>query len=118
MNVQERHQEGQSNWIASRNYTDDNGNPAGGYCSGVGMCIHWQDGPRGASQGSELNPPNGAFVEDAILAAIQRLEFFERSQYAHPANAEAIRHCRAAIKALHDRAVERKSRGVLGFNAV
>lgn len=42
----------------------------------------------------------------------------ERSQYAHPANAEAISHCRAAIKALYDRAVERKSRGVLGVNAV
>lgn len=117
MNVQERHQEGQSNQIASRNYADDNGNPAGGYCSGVGMCIHWQDGPRGVF-GGEPNPANGAFVEDAILAAVQRLEFFERSQYAHPANAEAIRHCRAAIKALHDRAIERKSRGVLGVNAV
>lgn len=118
MSVQTIHQEGQSNEIRARNYTDENGNPAGGYCSGPGLCIHWQDGPRGSAPNATLNPANGAFVEDVILAAIQRLEFFERSQYAHPANADAIRACRAAIKSLHDRAIERKSRGVLGVNAV
>lgn len=114
---------GQSNEVVARNYTDDAGNPAGGYAHGPGMTIAWQDGPRGkatwqATPTETLAPANGAFVEDALVAARQRLEFFQQSPYAHDANAEAIRHIDYAIEALHNRAKERASRGVLGANVV
>jgi len=110
--------DGQSNIIRARNYTDNNGNPAGGYCSGVGLCVHFQDGPRGKKDDGSLMGPNGAFVEDLIVAAIQRLEFFQESKFKHPSNAEAIKHCRAAIQSLANRAKERSERGVLGAHEV
>jgi hypothetical protein len=116
--VQTITQNGESNQIRCRNYTDAEGNPAGGYAHGIGMSIAWQDGPRGTGTDGQLAPPNGAFVEDAIQAAAQRLAFFQQSKYAHPDNAEAIAHLDAAIKALGRRAAERRSRGVLGLNKV
>lgn len=115
--MQKNHKLGQSNEVLCRNYTDGN-NPSGGYAHGPGMCIAWQDGPRGKDIHGNLAPANGAFVEDALVAAYQRLAFFQDSQYAHPANAEAMDHINAAINALHARAIERASRGVLGQNAV
>lgn len=108
---------GQSNEVTARNHVDADGNPAGGYAHGIGFCVSFQDGPRG-KRGEVLNPPNGAFVEDLMVAARQRLAFFQQSQYAHEANAEAIRHLDYAIECLHKRALERQSRGVLGVNAV
>lgn len=112
-----KYQLGQSNEVTARNHIDTNGNPAGGYAHGVGMSIVWQDGPRGKI-GETLAPANGAFVEDALVAARQRLEFFQESQFAHHANAEAIECIDAAIKSLQERSEERRSRGVLGVNAV
>lgn len=109
---------GQSNPVTARNYTDEAGNPAGGYAHGPGMCIAWQDGPRGKEPDGTLGDPNGAFVEDALVAAVQRLTFFQASKYAHEANADAIGHIIAAIEALHARANERANRGVLGQHAV
>jgi hypothetical protein len=115
--MRQTHQHGQSNPVTARNYTEENGDPAGGYAHGVGMSIAWQDGPRG-KVGGELGPATGAFVEDALVAAKQRLQFFQGSKYAHPANAAAIVLIDQAIGALHERAMERASRGVLGANAV
>lgn len=114
--VQVESQAGQSNKIRARNYTDQDGNPSGGYAQGPGMTVVFQDGPRGKI-GESLAPANGAFVEDLMVAAMQRLSFFQGSQYAHPANAEAIVHLDRAIAALNARAEERKARGVLGVNA-
>jgi len=116
--MQKNEQLCQSNEVRCRNYTDDNGNPSGGYAHGVGMCISWQDGPRGKLPDGGLQPANGAFVEDALVAAHQRLDFFQRSQYAHPDNAEAMGHIYQALECLNRRAKERKARGVLGQNAV
>jgi hypothetical protein len=109
---------GQSNPVRSRNYVDENGNPAGGYAHGIGLCVNFQDGPRGKTDGGELRPANGAFVEDLLVAAAERLRFFQSSRFAHPANQEAIDHINEAIRALHVRATDRAARGVLGRNAV
>lgn len=109
---------GQSNLITCRNYVDWDGNPGGGYAHGPGMCIAWQDGPRGKNDDGTLKPANGAFVEDALQAAAQRLAFFQQSKYADPANADALIYIDAAIKRLQRRAEERAARGVLGQNAV
>lgn len=109
---------GQSNEVTARNHVDAAGNPAGGYAHGVGMCISFQDGPRGKGPDGSLGPANGAFVEDLLVAAQQRLAFFQESKFAHGANAEAIRHIHYAIEALHSRTKERESRGVLGQHTV
>lgn len=109
---------GQSNEVIARNYVDAAGNPSGGYAHGPGMCVSFQDGPRGRDAGGELLPANGAFVEDLLVAARQRLAFFQESKFAHDSNDECIRHLDYCIDALHARAKERASRGVLGANVV
>lgn len=107
-----------SNPVHANNYFDSKGNPSGGYAHSVGMCIAWQDGPRGRLADGSLAPANGAFVEDAIVAARERLDFFQQSQYAHPANAEAIDHLNRALDALAKRTRERVARQVEGQNIV
>lgn len=114
--MQTQNQIGQSNNVIARNYTDNEGNPAGGYAHGVGLCIAWQDGPRGKNEDGTLLPANGAFVEDVLVAAHQRLDFFQRSKFTHPDNAEAMSHIYQAIECLNRRARERAARGVLGNN--
>jgi hypothetical protein len=108
---------GQSNELRCRNYTDANGNPSGGYVTGVGITITWQDGLRG-EVGGMLNMANGAFVEDALQAAAQRLWFFQQSKFAHDDNAQAIEYIQKAIDVLGERAKERQARNVLGTHAV
>jgi len=98
------------------NFTDDNGNPSGGKVSSVGLDIEWQNGPRGQEGTDELAPPNGAFLEDAIYAAIQRLQFFQDSPYRDRGNAIAITRLEEALQALKHRQVERSYRGVEGKN--
>ena len=109
---------GQSNAIRCRNYEDSEGNPTGGYAHGPGMVITWQDGPRGKDDKGELLDENGAFVEDALVAAYQRLLYFQQSKYACRENEVAMRHIRRAIGELHQRAMDRNKRGVLGANVV
>lgn len=112
--------------IACSNQKDENDNPTGGGVKleitrevngGAGihnaLVVYWQDGPRAQEDGS-LAPPNGAFVEDVIYAAIQRLEFFQNSKFASDYNKAAIEHLTAALLALDARSTDRHSRGVLG----
>lgn len=100
------------------NHTDDDGNPSGGNVRSQGVIIDWQDGPRGQGEGKPLADPNGAFVEDIIQAAKQRLEFFQDSKFEHQANADAIEHLQAALDALVSRSSERKESGKLGTHEV
>lgn len=96
----------------------DGENPTGGHVEGTGLKIEWQNGPRGTGKSGELKAPNGAFVEDAIWAALQRLEFFQSSKYADPANAVAISNLHQALEALNVRRKERAARGVEGEHKV
>ncbi len=82
------------------------------------LLIKWQDGPRGQEGTDELLPPNGAFVEDVIWAALQRLEFFNEGKYRDRANSVAITHLEGALQALKDRQLERSYRGVEGKHEV
>lgn len=111
-------QQAQSNPIRVSNHTDENGNPTGGYAHGTGLCIAWQDGPRGKAEGGTMAPANGAFVEDALVAARQRLQFFQESKFKCEANGEAIRCIDAALDALERRAKERAARGTQGQHLV
>lgn len=109
--------------IKATNVLDENGNPTGGTVNlRMGernpLRVQWQDGPRGQEGTDELLPPNGAFVEDVIWAALQRLEFFNEGKYRDRANSIAITHLEQALQALKDRQLERSARGVEGKHEV
>lgn len=77
----------------------ERGAPAGGVTFGNGFTISWQ---RGAplTESGRLEP-NGAFVEDVIGAALDRIKYFqEESGFPCDENAEAIAHLQAALDAL------------------
>lgn len=98
--------------IEARNYSDANGNPAGGFVEGRGIAIRWQDGPLGRD--GDLREPNGAFVETVIAAAINRMEYYQSAQFACPENAEALAHLQAALSVLERRTARREARGIEG----
>jgi hypothetical protein len=94
---------------------DENGNPTGGTVVGVGVTISWQRGPLG--RGAHRQPPNGAFVEDVIDAARQRLMFYQAAiegRFACTENAEAIQLLEAALRVLDARTKAREAREVEG----
>jgi len=94
------------------NHDDADGNPAGGSVQGTGMQITWQNGQLG--RGEERREPNGAFVEDVIAAARQRLEYYQSGKFACDENAEAIGHLTDALEVLRRRTADREERGVEG----
>lgn len=101
--------------FTSHHATDAAGRPAGGQSFGVGFAIAWQNGPLG--RGPERRPPNGAFVEDIIAAAADRLRWYQASGFACDENAEAIDHLHRALAALERRTAAREARGVEGTHA-
>lgn len=94
---------------------DRDGNPAGGMTTGVGIRIEWQNGPLG--RGPDRKAPNGAFVEGVILAAIGRLEYYQRGKFRNELNDCAIEKLRAALELLEARTRHREDRGVEGTHA-
>lgn len=118
--------------LVSTNQTDENENPTGGdvYLQVTkngdsefpALVINWQDGARGMGENPDGTPvladPNGAFVEDVLWAALQRLEFFNESKYRDRANSIAITHIEQALQALKDRQLERSHRNVEGKHEV
>jgi len=104
--------------LTCTNVTDTNGNPTGGEVVGPGLTIHWQNGPRTPDAEGNLAPSNGAFVEDVIYAAKQRLEFFQNSQYKTEENEKAIGQLENALILLDQRRQDRKARGVEGKHEV
>lgn len=99
------------------NRVDSDGNPSGGYFHSKGVVISWQNGPRLQEDGT-LADPNGAFIEDAMYAALQRLEFFQDSKFKCRENALAITHLQEALHWLKARQVARSSRNVEGTHTV
>lgn len=118
--------------ITSRHFYDDKGHPAGGHTSFTGCEIEWQNGPLANPDGSR-NEPSGAFVEGVIMAAIDRLRYYQgEGKYMIPENDEvvtpgkfrcrqnalAITHLEEALHWCQDRTAQRESRGVEGTHAV
>lgn len=97
------------------NKTDDNGNPQGGYVTGNGIDIRWQNGPLG--RGAERVEPNGAFVEDVVAAAIQRIAHYQSTRFKCRENAIALTHLETALLWLGKRTADREARGVEGTHA-
>lgn len=98
--------------IFSEQWTDANGNPAGGVTCGRGFTISWQNGPLG--RGDDRREPNGAFVETIIAAAIDRLEFYQRGHFANAYNHQALIYLSEAVAVLRQRTADREKRGVEG----
>lgn len=101
--------------IEEQHENDAEGNPAGGHTSGVGISIHWQNGPLG--RGAERKEPNGAFVEGVIQAAIGRIQYYQASKFASRDNAIALTHLETALLWLGKRTADREERGVEGTHA-
>jgi hypothetical protein len=99
--------------FTAHHFLDEQGRPSGGTTSGVGFTIGWQSGPLG--RGPERLAPNGAFVEDIIAAAKNRIAFYQGSGgFACPENETALQHLEAALEALDSRTKAREARGVEG----
>lgn len=104
-----------------RRHVTVNGNPGGGSVDGPGLGIDWQNGPmareslaNGAGTEATVAIQTGALVEDVILAALDRLRWYQQSRFACPENGEAIWHLEEALTALRRRHVDRTARGVAG----
>lgn len=102
--------------IHIENYKDDDGNPAGGVARCVGVDIDFQDMPL-VIEGVR-NKPTGAFVEDLLVIAKNRLEFYQDSKFVCSENEAAIGLVDAALSALNSRTRDREARGVEGTHQV
>ena len=105
-----------TNELEVENWNDLSKNPTGGEVSGVGIEIKWQDGPLkfDCDKREYLEKPNGAFVEDIILLAINRLEFFNSSSFSCRENSYAHTHLEEALMWLQKRHEDRVKRKVQG----
>lgn len=102
--------------VQSEHREDENGCPAGGTTTGTGIQIEWQNGPLG--RGEDRKPPNGAFVEGVIAAAIDRIEFYQRSRFKCRENALAITKLQEALHWCQHRTMDREVRDVEGTHAL
>lgn len=101
--------------LVSNHFKDADGVPAGGTTFGQGFAIGWQNGPLG--RGSERLAPNGAFVEDVIIAARSRLLHYQNSRFSCPENQDAINHLTCALEALNSRTDRRDLAGTEGTHS-
>lgn len=92
----------------------DNGNPAGGHVTGVGLSIVWQNGPLVDPNTGERREPNGCFVETVIEAALNRMNFYQETKFRCRHNALAITKLEEALHWLKARTEERQEQGIEG----
>lgn len=96
----------------AENRTNENGFISGGSVVGTGITIVWQNGPLGRDE--DRVSPNGAFVEDVIDAAKQRIEAYQAGPHACEDNAIALNYLNLALDALDNRTRSREARQVEG----
>lgn len=107
---------GMKNSLLIENRTE-NGKPAGGTVRGPGLEIEWQNGPVPRVDGKIPDPPEetrGAFVEDVLAAARDRLAWYQDTPWACAENAMALRHIDLALEDLEQREKRRVSQGTAG----
>lgn len=100
-----------NNRITCDNWPSDQftgGPPGGGKVRGLGIEISWQDGP------VKTAGENGAQVEDALHAALQRLQYLNDGQYRCRENSLAITDIESALHWLRDRTERRVREGTEG----
>jgi len=86
--------------------TTDDGKPAGGTSTGVGIAISWQNGPLG--RGKDRKEPNGAFVETVIAIAKERIEWYNAMGFRCTENDNAIYFLDKALAELDSRTKARE----------
>lgn len=96
------------------NSLDDDGNPAGGSVRGTGFSIDWQNGPLGRVGTGDRAEPNGAFVEDVIAAALQRIQHYQAGKFSCRENSIAITKIEEALMWLDARTKRRVEQGTEG----
>lgn len=91
------------------------GTVTGGFVDGTGLQIRWQNGPliEGGLLG-EPDAPNGAFVEDVVMAAMQRLQVYQKGPHTCAENKKAISKLQQALVLLDQRSQRRTKEGVEG----
>jgi|SRR5215469_521007 len=102
--------------IHEEHLLDADGRPAGGFSTGEGFTIDWQDGPTRQADGSYER--NGAFVEEVIEACVGRIQFYNSTEFKCRENSLAITHLQEALHWLWDRTRDREERGVEGTHAL
>ena len=102
------------NKVRIRNTVDENGDPGGGTFTGRGLNGSFQDGPLG--RGEKRKKPNGCFVEDLLMVAEARMQFYQGTRFACDENAKALNHISDALMCLRSRTERREAQGVEGTN--
>lgn len=97
--------------ITLSDYTDNEGNPDGGWTEAPGLHLRWQ---RGALDMDETIPWNGCFLVTLLQAASLRLEYYQGTKFECEDNAKALAHVEDAINILNDRQLRRFCEGVRG----
>ncbi len=98
----------------AKNNVDEDGAPAGGSVKGTGFDIEWQNGPVGRVGSAERVAPTGAFVEDVIAAALQRIHHYQDGQFRCRENSIAITKLEEALMWLDSRTKRRVEQNVEG----
>ena len=98
--------------VTVQNFTDDQGNPAGGSAQSTGLYVRFQNGPLG--RGGDREEPNGCFVETLLDVCRQRLEFYQSFKFECEENDRAIEHILCALNALNSRTARREKSGIEG----
>ncbi len=106
----------QSTDFDSIHHLDADGNPGGGNSTGPGFGIAWQHGP--LREGKNRYRQNGSFVETVTGAVLDRMHFYQSTQFACESNARVIEHLEAAIREMQARTRDREARGVEGKHEV
>lgn len=92
---------------------DELDNPAGGTSKDIGVDISWQNGPIAGP-----DDRNGAFVIDVIQIAIDRINFYNESQFRCRENSLAVTKLEEAIHWLESRRGRRAGEGILSTHKV
>jgi len=99
-----------------QNKTDEEGIPTGGSVKGIGLDIHWQDGP--LVKNAVRSAQNGALVEDVLEACLDRLKYYQETKFNCPENVLALSGIEEAIKWLRKRTEDREKRLVEGTHDI
>ena len=108
--------QGYAGSVMGHNFSDSDGNPAGGHVDGTGFHIVWQNGPLGS--GEDRQPASGAFVEDVLIALLERMRWYQEGKFACRENALTVTKLEEAAHWMQHRREDRDRRGVLGEHSV
>lgn len=100
------------NTIRNDFQTNTDGNPSGGTSQARGVQIDWQNGPLAVD--GVRKEPNGAFVEEVIQIAVDRINFYNDSKFRCRENSLAVTKLEEALHWLNSRTSRREASGIEG----